>query len=315
MCRVIPGLQPIPSSPRRRAPSSVSRLENRYSSPLGRRGVDDAPALEDEPHARDLEPLADGRELGELDDVLGGVSRPARRRTRRPACWSRRRRRRPCGRPARASGRCRRRRSAARRPRRGGPRSGASSPSAPSSRRARRRRGRPRTAAEREARVLGQRVGRVLAGDPRDLVRHRAAHEVRRSPSPRARAARRQLDQSRVFSGASIVTRASIRSLAKRSISGSSPSSSAGASEAQARSIGQSVEAEPNDRVGAPPRRSARTSSSSSGREAGCVADQDLPARLDVEAVLDEQSCVRLEPRLQPRTASLAARLICYKEA
>jgi hypothetical protein len=47
-----------------------------------------------------------------------------------------------------------------------------------------------------------------------------------------------RLDLSRVFSGASIVIRASMWSHAKRSISDSSPRSASGASSAQAKSIG-----------------------------------------------------------------------------
>ena len=72
MKRWMPGLQPIPSSPSRRAPSSVSSMRSRNSSPLAP-SVDDASALEDEAHADDLVAVVDGRELAELDDALGRV--------------------------------------------------------------------------------------------------------------------------------------------------------------------------------------------------------------------------------------------------
>ena len=49
MNRWMPGLQPMPSSPSRRAPSSVSSVWIRNSSFDPRGGVDDAAALEDEP--------------------------------------------------------------------------------------------------------------------------------------------------------------------------------------------------------------------------------------------------------------------------
>ena len=67
MKRWMPGLQPMPSSPSRRAPSSVSSVRSRNSSPRDADASTMRPLLEDEPHADDLVAVVDGRELAELD--------------------------------------------------------------------------------------------------------------------------------------------------------------------------------------------------------------------------------------------------------
>ena len=52
MCRWMPGLQPIPNSPSRRAPSSVSRRAEQELLVGGRGRLDDAAALEAEARRR-----------------------------------------------------------------------------------------------------------------------------------------------------------------------------------------------------------------------------------------------------------------------
>ena len=70
--RVIPGLQPIPSSPRRRAPSSVSSISSRKASFVSAEASTTRP-----PSKRSRTPLTsrprDGRKLGEHDLALGRV--------------------------------------------------------------------------------------------------------------------------------------------------------------------------------------------------------------------------------------------------
>ena len=71
--RVIRGLQPSPSSPSRRAPSSVARICFRNSSPSSRGRLDDPAACGDEPRADDVVAEVDGRELGVGDHAFGRV--------------------------------------------------------------------------------------------------------------------------------------------------------------------------------------------------------------------------------------------------
>ena len=73
MYRVIPGLQPMPSSPMPAgALVGVERLEQERLVRLGGR-VDDAPVLEAEPDPGHLAAAIDGGELGERDHALGRV--------------------------------------------------------------------------------------------------------------------------------------------------------------------------------------------------------------------------------------------------
>ena len=114
----------MPSSPSRRAPSSVSSAPSRNSSFARRRGLDDAAALEAQADALADRALVDGGELGELDHALRRVlERRVEELAARHVVVARRRR----GRRARrstASGRCRGRRCAPSRPRRTARRSG-----------------------------------------------------------------------------------------------------------------------------------------------------------------------------------------------
>ena len=73
MCRVIPGLQPMPSSPEPAgALVEVELLEQELLVGL-RRGVDDLPALEAEADPAHLAAAVDRRELAEDDLALGRV--------------------------------------------------------------------------------------------------------------------------------------------------------------------------------------------------------------------------------------------------
>jgi hypothetical protein len=71
MYRVMPGLQPMPSSPRRRAPSSRSSVSNQeVLVDVGRR-IDDLAALEAQTPVRPLAAGVDHRKFGEDDLTLG----------------------------------------------------------------------------------------------------------------------------------------------------------------------------------------------------------------------------------------------------
>ncbi len=143
---------------------------------------------------------------------------------------------------------------------------------------------------QRHARLLRERVGRELAADPRDLVRHRAPEERRLRPSSSAPAARRRVGlPPRVFSGASIVIRASMWSEAKRSIGAISPTQLRGASAAQAL---VDREERRSSCAGAGRRRAARSAGSaprSAAAPRACVRISTCQPGLDVEPALDEQ--------------------------
>ena len=200
--RWMPGLQPMPSSPRRRAPSSVSSVSIRKASPI-QRGLDDPPALEDEPRAHDL--VADTPPgTRRTRSRLRPSPRPASRTPRRPACYG------PSSTAprrvlrARGSGRCPRRRSAPPRRRRRRRRSAASLPRRPS-RAAPRRRRTPRTHASdmpASCAVACAGIRRSPTAPPSPSSGDAAA-----AIAARARVAARRRDRapSRVFSGAEIV--------------------------------------------------------------------------------------------------------------
>ena len=170
------------------------------------------------------------------------------------------------------------------------------------SRSGRRRRASPRTAPSvRPASCASASVGNAQL-DPRDLARHRAPEEVVLGLLRELEAlGRRGRSRRGVFSGASIVIRASMWSEAKRSISDSSPSSSSGASAAQAGFDGHITK--PIRRIGYAPRRAiSRCSARIAGPRERRRPDQHLHAGLDVEAALDEQLGVRVDARDRPRS-------------
>ena len=71
MYRWIPGLQPIPNSPRIRAPSSRSSFDEQHLLVRPRRGLDDLAAFVAHPDALDEVGLLVGGVLEEADDPLG----------------------------------------------------------------------------------------------------------------------------------------------------------------------------------------------------------------------------------------------------
>ena len=70
---MIPGLQPIPSSPSRRAPSSTSIVSIRYASFVSAEASTTTPAVEPQANAGDLLAPVDRRKVGERDLAFGRV--------------------------------------------------------------------------------------------------------------------------------------------------------------------------------------------------------------------------------------------------
>ena len=268
MWRWMPGLQPIPSSPTRRAPSSVSSVCDQELLVRPRRRVDDDAVAELEPDALADRALVERRVLRVLDHALGRVleRREEELAARHvvvavvdvPLAAGERE----------ASGRCRARRSAPSRRRRTGRRSGASARPRRPSRGASRRRRSPciRRASSRRpgrARPWGRgirssasRRSAAARSRPRTPCGARPGGRGREasprvcSPGPRSGSARRPPRASRASLGAISARSSNGASLAQRLSNGT---------------CSESMYAEPHERVraararsaGSPPRASA----------------------------------------------------------